>query len=74
MTMLPIAPVEESSGVVEVCVEVLRPMVSCPVAFPFEFIVHTLAGTASMCMYVSQDVGFILFLFLSQLRAYRRFY
>ena len=51
MTMPPIAPVDESNSTVEVCVEVLSPMVPCPIVFPIEFIVHTFNGTAGMYVY-----------------------
>ena len=46
MTMPPVPVVEEGSGSVEVCLEVLSPTIPCPIAFPFEFIVHTFDGTA----------------------------
>ena len=48
MTMELIMTVDENRGYVEVCVLVLSPNISCPIVFPFEFIVHTIDGTASM--------------------------
>ena len=52
--MLPIQLIEEGAGSVEVCVQVLSPNIVCPIAFPFEFIVHTKPGTAGKyeCNYV----------------------
>ena len=38
---------EVESGQVEVCVVVFTPMLPCPIAFPFEIIVHTKPNTAS---------------------------
>ena len=40
--------VDEDRGYVEVCVVVLSPNIPCPIAFAFEFMVHTIDGTASM--------------------------
>ena len=62
VTMPPIPVVEEGSGSVEVCLEVLSPTIPCPIAFPFEFIVHTFDGTAGSYTYVSmRSCFFILF-------------
>ena len=36
----------EDQGMVQVCVNIFTPNVSCPVAFPFELIITTSDGTA----------------------------
>ena len=43
---LPRSEVAEDGGVLEVCVQVTSPRLSCPIVFPFEMIFTTTAGTA----------------------------
>ena len=38
--------VDEDDGMVEVCLSVIRPNIGCPVTYPFDVLLITVAGTA----------------------------
>ena len=47
--------VDEDDGVVEVCLSVIRPNITCPVTYPFDVLFITVADSASkhICFSVS---------------------